>query len=151
MRELQTVSLPHTLRFEERASEACFIGARSPFLAPEVVEFALSLPEELLIGRDGYTKSILRSASRDLLPRAILESRDRMGFPVPAAQWLRLLEEWAAEELTHARDLPFINAPKVRVLWELFQRSDGHSWQRAITIWRLIFLARWAKIFRIEF
>jgi asparagine synthase (glutamine-hydrolysing) len=151
VRELQSLSLPHTLRFEERASEACFIGGSSPFLAPELVEFALSLPEHLLIGRDAYTKSILRSASRDLLPKTILEGRDRMGFPIPAAQWLRLLEQWPPQELEHAKDIPFINATKVSELWELFQRSDGRSWQRAITIWRLIFLTRWAKMFRVEF
>ena len=151
MRELQALSLPHTLRFEERAAEANFVCGCSPFLSPEMVEFALSLPDDLLIGSDGYTKSILRSASRDMLPRAIVESRERMGFPVPADEWLRSLTEWATEELTYTKDLPFINTSKVHELWELFQRSEGNSWQRAIEIWRLIFLTRWAKVFRTEF
>lgn len=127
MRELQTLSLPHTLRFEERAAEAFIVCACSPFLAPEVVEFALSLPEELLIGRDGRTKSILRSASRDMLPGTILENRERISFPVPADKWLRSLTGWAAEELTYARNLPFINASKVDELWDLFQRSENNS------------------------
>ncbi len=152
MRELQTSSLPHTLRFEERASEAFFVFARSPFLAPEVVEFALSLSEELLIGRDGHTKSILRSASRDMLPGTILESRERIGFPVPADKWLRSLAEWAADELTYTMDLPFINAGKVDERWELFRHSENNrDWYQAMKIWRLIFLIRWAKVFRMEF
>lgn len=151
VRELQLCSVPHALHFEERAAETFFIGAASPFLSPEVVEFAFSLPEEFLIGREGYTKSILRTASRDMLPRAILQSRERIGFPVPADKWLRLLTDWAAEELTQTRDLPFINARKVNEGWELFRRSENNSWTRAMDIWKLISLTRWAKAFRVEF
>ena len=151
LRELQTLSLPYTLRFEEHAAEAHNVCSHSPFLAPEVIEFAFSLPEELLIGSDGYTKSVLRSAGRDMLPKTILESRDRMGFPVPADEWLRSLREWASEELMRARDLPFIDASEVRRSWELFQRPDGYSWQRAMEIWRLVFLARWVKVFSAQF
>ncbi len=151
MRELKALSLPHMLRFEERAGEACCVSTRSPFLAPEVVEFAFSLPEELLIGRDGHTKSILRSACRDMLPGTILQSRERMGFPVPADEWLRSLAEWAAEELNRSKDLPFINTFKVQDLWKSFRCSEENSWQRSIQIWRLIFLTRWAKLFSIEF
>jgi hypothetical protein len=86
-----------------------------------------------------------------MLPRTILESRERMGFPVPADEWLRSLREWAAEELIQTRDLPFIDASKVHKSWELFQRPDGYSWQRAIELWRLIFLARFAKVFSVKF
>jgi len=151
MQELKALSLPHILRFEERAAEACFVCNRSPFLAPELVEFALSLSEELLIGRDGHTKSILRSACRDILPKTILKSRERLGFPVPAHEWLRSLMEWATEELAYSRNLPFINPSKVHALLESFQRSDDDSWQKAIKIWRLILLTRWAKVFSLEF
>jgi asparagine synthase (glutamine-hydrolysing) len=151
VRELRELSLPHILHFEERATEAHLVRGCSPFLAAEVVEFALSLPPELLTGGNGYKKSILRAAGRDLLPDAILESRERMGFPVPADEWLRSLTGWASEELPSIQALPFIHGPRVQQLWESFRRSNGSNWQRAIEIWRLIFVARWARVCRAEF
>ncbi len=71
----------------DRASMATSLEVRSPFLDPELVEFALGLPVNLrLRGRTG--KYVLRALMRGRLPDALLD-RPKVGFGVPLNQWLR--------------------------------------------------------------
>jgi asparagine synthase (glutamine-hydrolysing) len=68
----------------DRASMACSLECRVPFLARDVVEFAFSLPEEFLY-LDGL-KGGLKFAYRSVLPGEIL-CRAKKGFGIPAAAW----------------------------------------------------------------
>jgi len=71
------------------ASMANSLEVRSPFLDHEVFAFGLTLPTRLKVGslaRGG--KLLLRQAFADLLPPRILR-REKMGFGVPMASWLR--------------------------------------------------------------
>jgi asparagine synthase (glutamine-hydrolysing) len=71
----------------DRASMASSLEVRSPFLDPEVVDFALALPPELrLRGRVG--KYLLRVLMRGRIPDEVLDRR-KVGFGVPLNQWLR--------------------------------------------------------------
>ena len=71
----------------DRASMATSLEVRSPFLDPDLVEFALGLPVNLrLRGRTG--KYVLRALMRDRLPDALIDRR-KVGFGVPLNQWLR--------------------------------------------------------------
>lgn len=75
------------LKKVDLASMQYGVEVRLPYLDRQLAEFALSLPENLLINR-GERKSVLRAAFRDLLPEAIL-SRRKQGFLLPIRQWLR--------------------------------------------------------------
>jgi len=71
----------------DRASMATSLEVRSPFLDPELVEFALGLPIDLwLHGRTG--KWLLRALMRGRLPDALIDRR-KVGFGVPLNKWLR--------------------------------------------------------------
>ena len=63
------------------------LEVRVPFLDPEVVATAMSLPSSMKVDR-GCGKVILREAYRDLLPEEVL-SRTKMGFEVPIGEFLR--------------------------------------------------------------
>ncbi|OPZ25475.1 MAG: Asparagine synthetase (glutamine-hydrolyzing) 1 [Lentisphaerae bacterium ADurb.BinA184] len=71
----------------DRASMACALEVRAPFLDPEVAGLALSLPYGFK-QRGRRRKRILQDAFRDLVPREIL-FRPKMGFGLPVAAWLR--------------------------------------------------------------
>lgn len=60
---------------------------RLPYLDSGLVEFALSLPEEMLIN-GGVRKHILRETFRDLLPEVIF-TRRKQGFLLPIRKWLK--------------------------------------------------------------
>lgn len=71
----------------DRASMATSLEVRSPFLDPDLVDFALGLPVNLrLRGRTG--KYLLRTLMRGRLPDALID-RAKVGFGVPLNQWLR--------------------------------------------------------------
>jgi asparagine synthase (glutamine-hydrolysing) len=62
------------------------LETRVPFLDHEVVELAARIPAELKVRNGG--KSILKEASRGLVPDAVID-RPKGYFPVPALKYLR--------------------------------------------------------------
>lgn len=63
------------------------LESRVPFLDTAVVEFAATLPADVKF-KDGNLKHALKEAMRDVLPPAIVDRRDKMGFPVPLTEWV---------------------------------------------------------------
>lgn len=89
LRTLETTSLPHLLRYADRNSMAFSIESRVPFLTTPLVEFCLGLPDEFLISKDGTSKAVFRAAMRGIVPDAILDRKDKIGFEAPEAQWFK--------------------------------------------------------------
>jgi asparagine synthase (glutamine-hydrolysing) len=75
----------------DRASMACSLEARVPFLDHRVVEFGVGLPETYTLGAPGKTfsgKRVLRALhERRFGPQ--LAHRKKQGFGVPVEKWLR--------------------------------------------------------------
>ena len=71
----------------DRASMACALEVRAPFLDYTFVEFACAMPWTLKL-RGLKTKHILKRAMRDKLPADIL-GRSKKGFGIPIAKWFR--------------------------------------------------------------
>lgn len=70
----------------DRASMACSLEARVPFLNPRFVEFVTELPSSLKMR--GFTaKFLLKKALSDLLPTEIV-SRPKKGFNIPLARYI---------------------------------------------------------------
>src|SRR5467141_5014560 len=85
----------------DRASMACGLEVRTPFLDRAFVEMAGRIPSQYKVA-GWQTKYILKCALRGLLPREIL-TRRKQGFGVPIGPWLRgplqgVLEERLAPE-----------------------------------------------------
>jgi asparagine synthase (glutamine-hydrolysing) len=89
----------------DRASMACSLEVRAPFLDAELVDSIQAMPAQFKYAR-GQTKRLLKRAAAGKLPATILE-RPKKGFGIPVARWLRgplspLLDELlGAERLTH--------------------------------------------------
>ncbi len=71
----------------DRASMACSLEVRTPFLDHRLVEFVAGLPTNLKV-RGFKGKYILKKAVREWLPRKIVY-RQKRGFTVPIASWIR--------------------------------------------------------------
>ncbi len=71
----------------DRASMACGLEVRAPFLDRALVELAGQIPAGLKV-RGWTTKYILKRALRGLVPPAVL-ARRKQGFGVPIGAWLR--------------------------------------------------------------
>lgn len=77
------------LRHGDRNSMRWSIESRVPFLTTEMAEFLLRLPESYLLSPRGETKHVFRAAMRGIVPDAILDRRDKIGFQTPENDWLR--------------------------------------------------------------
>jgi asparagine synthase (glutamine-hydrolysing) len=87
----------------DRASMACSLEVRAPFLDVDLVQFLGAIPSGLKLRRFD-TKHVLKVAMRELLPRGIA-SRSKKGFGIPVATWFkgplreRLLDELSPDRL----------------------------------------------------
>jgi asparagine synthase (glutamine-hydrolysing) len=71
----------------DRASMACGLEVRAPFLDTELVDSVQRLPAQFKYGRK-QTKRLLKGAVSGRLPGSILV-RPKKGFGIPVARWLR--------------------------------------------------------------
>ena len=71
----------------DRASMACGLEVRAPFLDTKLVDFMQALPSNYKLAHR-QTKRILKRAAATRLPASIL-ARPKKGFGIPVANWLR--------------------------------------------------------------
>ena len=143
-RALLENGIPSLLRYEDRNSMHYSIESRVPFLTTRLAEFALKLPEEHLIAPDGTTKFLLRTAFRGLMPDAILDRRDKIGFATPEGAWLRQRPDWVRRitDSDTARALPLLEPAGVSARVEQFLSGQSSS---DPAVWWLINFITWAK------
>jgi len=79
--------LPALLHVEDRMSMAHGLESRVPFLDHPLVEFAATVPADVKFP-GGKLKHLLTASFSDSIPSAILDRRDKMGFPVPLNEWM---------------------------------------------------------------
>jgi asparagine synthase (glutamine-hydrolysing) len=77
--ELYHEIVPVILDQDDKNSMMHSIENRSPFLDKELVNFGYSIPNNLFFDR-GYSKSVLRSAVKDILPNRIRLKKEKIGF-----------------------------------------------------------------------
>lgn len=127
----------------DRCSMLHSLEVRAPFLDRDVAEFAARLPVGLRL--HGFRrKYLLKKAFAGLLPREILH-RNKRGFQIPVAEWLRgrlrpLMEDLLGERTLAAQGL-FAPAA-VRAL------VDAHCSGRADLrkpLWTLMVLQLWLR------
>jgi len=150
LRTMSETSLPHLLRYEDRNSMAFSIESRVPFLTVPLAEFILSLPEHYIVALDATSKAVFRSAMRGLVPDAILDRRDKIGFNTPERKWLIAVDHWVQDTLDSdvAAAMPFLDLVAMRREW-----SDVRDGRQSFDnrIWRWLNVIRWSQQFRVEY
>jgi asparagine synthase (glutamine-hydrolysing) len=79
--------LPALLHVEDRMSMAHGLESRVPLLDHPLVEFVATAPADVKF-EGGQMKQLLKQTFANELPTQVLNRRDKMGFPVPLAEWL---------------------------------------------------------------
>jgi len=80
--------LPSLLQVEDRMSMAVSLESRVPLLDRRIVELIASAPPNMKFA-GGKTKFIFLNAVKNILPKEIVQRKDKLGFPVPFNQWLK--------------------------------------------------------------
>lgn len=132
--------LPALLRHVDRNSMRFSVESRVPFLATDIADFLLTLPEEYLVSPGGQTKRILRAAMREIVPDEVLDRQDKIGFVTPEHAWLRELAPLVRGWLSDDDGPSFLRSTSM--LAELEDIMAGRR-PYTSTVWRLINFKRW--------
>ena len=135
------------LRWSDRNSMASSIEARVPFLDHRLVEFCHGLPLEY-IDDEARTKKVLLSSMKGIVPDAILNRTDKMGYVAPEERWQK--EEFVAEfkELLSQSIIHSKGIIKPSVM-EYYQQIIDNRTPFNFSIWRFIVFGFWMKRFNI--
>jgi len=130
----------------DRMTMAHGLEVREPMLDYRLVEFAARIPPHLKLRQIRNTKYILKAAMRGKLPDNIIW-RDKAGFNVPNARWIRgWLKPYVTDVLSPGtlKNIGFLNPePVSRLLSEHFEQRADHSHK----IWGLLTLVLWFNQF----
>ena len=128
----------------DRSGMAVSLESRIPLLDPDVVEFAWSLPIELLRDKTtGQGKQVLRNVLYRHVPKEMVD-RPKKGFSIPIGDWLKTpeLRSWA-EDLIAEDKLKregFLNSKVVHKIWNDFT-CEGGKYQPLI--WYILMFEQW--------
>ncbi len=127
----------------DRATMHVGLESRSPLLDHRIMEFAMSLPDQMLV-RNGVTKWILRDILYRHVPQPLID-RPKKGFAVPIAEWLRgPLREWAEHHLNEKSisDAGYLDARVVQRTW---QEHLVGGCNRASQLWNVLMFQAWME------
>jgi asparagine synthase (glutamine-hydrolysing) len=139
--------LPSLLRFDDRNSMAFSIESRVPFLDYRLIEFCCALPAEQKI-RNGVTKFVLRQAMAGIIPEAVRQRHDKVGFSTPQDTWLREeLAPWLREVFSAPdfRARPYLQPAELLKLVDRHVAGEDHS----AVLWRGLAVELWHRAFEI--
>jgi len=128
----------------DKMSMAHGLEIRTPLLDYEFVEYANSIAGPLKL--EGWTtKSILKSAMKDILPEGIAY-RSKHGYSFPIKHWLRKeLSGYMQETLLNASILKdYFEMAYVR---RLIQEHQGGQHNHSHILWSLMNFAIWHRLF----
>ena len=127
----------------DTATMAASLEARCPFLDVELVEFVLSLPEQVAFG-GARRKRLLRPLVRRLLPRELWR-RPKSGFGVPVARWMRGPLRPAFEEFVLRPDTLIADVIDPAEARRFLDAHDGGA-DHSSRLWGLLALGVWAAV-----
>ncbi len=134
--------LPALLHVEDRMSMAHGLESRVPLLDHPLTEFLATVPADLKF-EGGRMKHLLKRAYGATLPSAVLERRDKMGFPVPLKEWVAgPLRDFVEDTFRSrgARQRPHMNADALLANLENMGRFSRK-------LWGLLSLELWHQLY----
>jgi asparagine synthase (glutamine-hydrolysing) len=144
MRQLYGEPLPALLRYEDHNSMAWSVESRTPFMDYRLVEFTLGLPERFVY-KNGIRKHILRKAMHNVLPPAIQNRKDKMGFVTPEELWLKGEgKDWFINAIGHSCNAfgHILNPTKVKKhVNDIISGKEPFSFMP----WRIASLGAWQQ------
>ena len=109
------------------------VEARVPFLDHKLVEYVLTIPENILFNKS-TTKPLLKKIADNHLPNEIV-NRKKQGFRAPVGEWIKKDQDYFYESIKEFNSLVDLFNKK-----ELDKVLQGNDYQRK---WYLLNLSNW--------
>ena len=127
----------------DRAAMSASLETRAPFLDPDIIEFAWSLPEAYLT-ENKVGKRVLRDVLYRHVPRNIID-RPKQGFAIPLDRWLRNdLKDWAYSGIEGFKN-DFCDMQMSQIIDSLWQDHQTGRANNGEAIWTITMLDSWKK------
>ena len=139
--DLKTL-LPALLHVEDRMSMAVSIESRVPILDYRIVDLASKMPPSMKFS-GGKTKAMLIQSVKSILPKEVVNRKDKMGFPTPVNNWLAGdLKEYALDILTsqEAINRGYLNTAAI-------EKQISKSGKFSRDLWGALSLEMWHRKF----
>ncbi len=133
--------IPMYMTHGDKLAMSIPLEVRFPFLDPELMDYAFRLPVAYFF-RHGESKAVLREAMRNRLPASIINRREKMGFPVPLAHWMK--EGRAHIEADVRENTRISDFVDVEGFCRTFDQQDPNM------IWRIYQVATWMRLFNLH-
>jgi asparagine synthase (glutamine-hydrolysing) len=144
----QTI-MPTLLRNYDRYSMIAGVESRMPLLDYRLVTYAFSLPWSSKL-RNGYSKSLLRDATRPYLPKDISNRKQKIGFNSPINEWIKgtwkeyMLDTVYSKEFMECE---LINPIHIRKRVEKVIYEPNSNYFESQDTWRYFTTYLWYKTF----
>ena len=134
------------MRWEDRCSMAFSVESRTPFSDDiKLIEYLFSIPSTYKI-HNGWSKYLLRTAMNGVLPDAIKNRKDKMGFSTPQYLWLKEINQQMKLKIIELKgDDKLVNADKLLQDWDVIfgnipdKRQDVAFRYMNYLIWKNLF------------
>jgi asparagine synthase (glutamine-hydrolysing) len=145
--QMMSTSIQTLLHFEDRNSMAHSIESRVPFLDYRLVEFAFSLPPEYKIHKH-LGKYIHREALKPIVPEAIMNRKDKVGFLAPGEHfWLRKEMKPFIENIFESADFRNRSIYNHQLIKDKYKEYLNGNAAYANMIWQIMALEIWFNRF----
>ncbi len=140
--ELKTYLLNVLLKDSDQMSMAHALEIREPLLDYRLVEFILSLTDEVKMPHT--PKKLLTDSTKGILPEEIIH-RPKMGFTLPWQHWMKNeLRSFCEKNIVALNKKEILEPQAALVLWNRFLKNDpAITWSR---IWHLVALNYWIEL-----
>jgi asparagine synthase (glutamine-hydrolysing) len=139
--------LPTLLRNYDRYSMINGVEIRMPFMDHRIVSFVMSLPWDSKL-RNGYTKSIIRDALGEFMPREVAYRKTKIGFNSPSVDWMKgPMKQYFLDHLYSRkfRECTLIEPSKVRSQIESVIFNEKSTFQQAENAWSSLTPYLWER------
>lgn len=144
----QTI-MPTLLRNYDRYSMIAGVESRMPLMDHRLVTYAFSLPWSSKL-KNGYSKAILRDATRPFLPAEISNRKSKIGFASPVNDWIKGVWKEYMLDTIYSKDFvecELINYRSIRKKVEKVIYDDNISYFEGQDTWRYFTTYLWYKTF----
>lgn len=143
-------TLPTLLRLEDRSSMAFSLEARVPLLDHKLVEYGVSLPDDLKV-HNGWSKYAVRQAMRGVMPESVRLRKSKLGFAAPDQAWPASELRGQVTELIedNLRCRKYIDPAGLR-RWFNSARASTANTESYLGLFRIISLEMWMRAFNLN-
>ena len=137
--EIETYLQNVLLRDLEQMGMANSLEIRFPFLDHKLLEYILSLPDEL----KNFNKLQIDS-TKGWIPDDVIK-RNKIDFVLPFEKWMKNeLSSFCQESISNLEYYPTFSMSKINIFWKDFLKGNRNvNW---LQIWSLVVLGKWTDI-----